>query len=692
MPTIRVLPKTVSDLIAAGEVVERPTSVVKELIENSIDAGASGITVEIKNGGVRFIRVTDDGCGIAPEQVPVAFISHATSKIAEAGDLDRIFTLGFRGEALPSIAAVSRVTVLTRTPEAEEGLRYEIEGGRETAAEAAGCPVGTTVIVRDLFYNTPARLKFLKKDVSEGNYVADAVTRAALSHPEIRFMLIRDEKTVLRTPGNGDLLAAVYAVFGKSVAEALIPCRSESDGVKVEGYVSRPLNCRPNRNMQYWFVNGRGVRLPAGAPALDNAYKNSIMVGKFPMCFLNITVDAAKTDVNVHPAKTEIRFSDDAKIYETVFYAARSALAKGDTAHPEMRLGERDLLKKPEPAVRQLRFTRQTEAPAGENGLPADAGAAETAAPAPVWRPAPRSAPTRPAVKGIDVVYTPPGEPEAPEPPAQPRRDAMFRDSAAGPNAAAETGAEASRRNTGGYPADWFTEEPDVPAAPADSPPPARETEPPAAPGPAPGGDAVAAVPEDALPPDVRLLGEAFHTYLVAECGDRLIVVDKHAAHERILFDRFVAESRERGVNAQMLLTPLPITLSGVEYEAVLRDPELLQRAGYEISDFGGSTVLLRSCPAELSGADAAELVAELAGELARGNLSPEPERLTWLFHSAACRAAVKAGDRLSEAEMLYFIKKLLTQPDVRYCPHGRPVMIELTRSQLEKQFGRIAT
>lgn len=670
MAKINVLPQSVAELIAAGEVVERPLSVVKELTENSIDALATSITVEIKNGGVKYIRVTDNGCGIAADEIRTAFVSHATSKISAAKDLERIFTLGFRGEALPSIAAVSRVTVLSRTQEAEEGVRYENEGGKETVCEPAGCPTGTTVVIRDLFFNTPARLKFLKKDVTEGNYVADIVTKAALSHPEIRFTLIRDDKTVLRTPGSGNLFDAIYSIFGKDVAAGLIPCEYSYNGMEVSGYISRPLNNRPNRNMQYFFVNGRSVRLPAAVPALDNAYKNSIMVGKFPMCFLCLTIDVAKTDVNVHPAKTEIRFSDEQKLFETVYYAARSALAKGDTERPSVNLPERDLLKKREPEPAQLRFVQSFSA---ADDAPKPDAAVESARQRTVQVAAPvtskqSASPVR--KPDIDVLFSEPSHTERSGNGILEFRDGNY-------TAKPEGAIEASGRSVCGYPMLWSEEKvasvSDVsPAAPAKTEVSLPVTE------------------AENVPPAVRVIGELFKTYIIAECNDKMLLIDQHAAHERMLFNQFTADAAARTPVSQMMLSPVAVTLSGREYAAVIENLSVLEQAGFEAEDFGGGTVLVRACPAALCESDVAGLLSELAGALAEGNLRPEPEKLSWIFHSAACRAAVKAGDRLKPEEMQAFVERLLQDPDVRYCPHGRPVLYELSKYEIEKKFGRI--
>ena len=708
MPKINVLPKSVAELIAAGEVVERPASVVKELVENSIDAGASAVTVEIKGGGVEYIRVTDNGCGIAREDVRTAFISHATSKIGGAEDLNAIFTLGFRGEALPSICSVARVNLLTRAAEEPVGTSYTAQGGEEISLDDAGCPVGATMIVRDLFYNTPARMKFLKRDITEGTYVADVVAKEAIAHPEVRFTLIKNGKEALATPGGGDLYSAVYAVFGKDVASALIPCEYDYNNIQIKGFISRPLNNRPNRNMQYFYVNGRYVRIPAAVPALDEAYKNRIMVGKFPMCFLFLTIPAEKLDVNVHPAKTEVRFSDERAIFETVFYAAKSALAKGDTLRPSVELKRPVGTEKPVPTGEPMRLaqsevgSRKSEEPrntaqvnaecgmrnaelSGNAAVPGSAGGAASHAAAAqplqsevfsrkpetigvlrdtssVFSRAPGPAPeTKPAHEAADSVNADPlavvetEQPvrkEASEPPVREPVRAFSQPETVPPPRSeddrvdyAKAFAEVSAKNAKKVNIDIAFDE-----------------------------------------PEYRIVGEIFTTYIIVESGSKLLIIDKHAAHERIIFNSLSKHS----AGSQLLLVPVPVRLSAKEYTAVLDNLDVFSQAGYGVEDFGNGTVIVRECPVALEQEDVASLVAEMAGELAKGNLRPVPEKLEWLWDSTACRAAVKAGRDLKPGDVAALVKQLLSDDSVRYCPHGRPVIYELTRRELEKQFGRL--
>ncbi len=722
MPKIKVLPKSVAELIAAGEVVERPSSAVKELVENSIDAGASSITVEIKNGGVKYIRVTDDGCGIHRDDVRTAFISHATSKISSGEDLDAIFTLGFRGEALPSIAAVSRLYMLTKTKDELTGTGIELEGGEEISFDDAGCPDGTTVTIRDLFYNTPARMKFLKKDMTEGSYVSDIVTKIALSHPEIRFSLIKDGKQVLSTPGNGVLKDTVYSLFGKDVSEALIPCEYEYKSIKISGFISRPLNNRPNRNMQYCFVNGRYVRMPVAAAALDEAYKNRIMVGKFPMCFLFTEIPAGKIDVNVHPTKTEIRFSEDTSIFEAVFYAARSALNYGDNVRPEVKLRDKkDIAAKKVPEAAQLSFTDK-RITAAEGAKPFATEKIYKEQNAVIKKDelsvAFKSLKKENAFSSVDFAVDDKNEItenkesvvnstekethneiiEQPEKLNQTEKnaavgtdsqfDAVFRDtSGVFVNMRSVDDVKKSQleneRSSLSYTEDSTLRSKLDIVVDCDDDTPLKASEPENA--------------EDKKPDSsensekitqFRIVGEIFSTYILVEEGNKLLIIDKHAAHERMIFNKI----SEKGFSedSQLLLAPVSVTLSGREYAVVTENLNVFSDGGFLVEDFGGGTVIVRECPVTLTKEDIVSVITEMAGELLKGNMKPVPEKLTWLYHSTACRAAIKAGDALKPEETDAFVKQLLSDDSIRYCPHGRPVMYELTKHEIEKQFGRI--
>lgn len=629
MPKINVLDKHVADLIAAGEVVERPASVAKELVENSIDAGASSVTVEVKNGGVTFLRVTDDGCGIAREDVPTAFLSHATSKVSARDDLNAIATLGFRGEALASIAAVSHVELLTRTQGELAGTRYGIDGSGEQFCEDAGCAAGTTFFVRDLFYNTPARMKFLKKDVTEGNAVAAVVDKEALAHPEVSFRFLRDGRETMHTPGDGKLKSAVYAVFGREFTSGLIPLEYELNGVKVSGFVSSPAAARPNRSMQNFFINCRYVKSRTAMVALEEGFKGSLMVGKFPACVLHLTVPFGAVDVNVHPAKIEVRFVNERPVFDAVYHGAKAALNKGDTPHV-MKLSDSAA-----PAFRyapvsaeQIRFSAAAPATEKRSAVPVFTPVSMPASPV-------RSVPFRAASAAPDIECDDNDFPKA--------------------GTESETAAESRPQTAPPAPA-----EPEITAAPA------REE--------------VPAEPE-------KLIGEAFGTYVILQRGENLIFVDKHAAHERLLYEKLKAEGGRH--DSQLLISPVSVTLDKDEYSAVLSSLDVCAEAGFEIEDFGSGTVLVRSAPMILGGSSVAEAVMEIAGYLAASKTDLTTEKVDWLYHNVACRAAVKAGDPASPQELMDLVRRA-EKEDVRYCPHGRPVFYILTRKELERQFGRV--
>lgn len=647
MPEINILPKHVAELIAAGEVVERPASVVKELMENSIDAGASAVTVEIRRGGITYIRITDNGCGIDRGNIRKAFISHATSKIKEADDLDSILTLGFRGEALASVAAVARVEIMTRAENEEIGTRYCIEGSEEILLDDAGCPKGTTIIVRDIFYNTPARMKFLKKDVTEANAVAGVVDRIALSHPEVSVKFIRDGKEALSTSGDGVMKNTVYSVFGREFSQSLMECSYELGGIKTDGFISKPVNARANRTMQFFFLNGRLIKTRTGSAALEQAYKNSIMVGKFPACVLNLTIPAEAVDVNVHPAKTEVRFADEKKIFDAVYYCAKFALQQNDT-RPQMSFETKAQMKinsqqLPQPLKKeQMRFTQTAvndNKKSEKEQISAYVSALQNIAPKP-----------KPIVLNSDTKNTPAREENDEDillnSPAVPKTEEIKQEPV-------------------------IIEEKPLPEI--------KEQE---------AIQEIAEEKETYVPEPFRVIGEAFKTYILVEQGEKMLVIDKHAAHERMIF-----ESLKKNVNdaeSQMLLMPVTVTLSKEEYNAVIENTDILLKAGYAVEDFGQGMVIVTECPTFLEAGDISDVIAELAGYLSENRRELVPEKLDWIYHSTACRAAIKAGDNTTEYELEKFVERLLSDPDIRYCPHGRPVLIEMSRKEIEKSFGRI--
>ena len=639
MADIRLLPKEIAELIAAGEVVERPASVIKELVENSIDAGADKITVEIQRGGISFMRVTDNGCGIKRDQVKTAFLRHATSKIQTEDDLYSIMTLGFRGEALASISAVARVELLTKSPEEDSGSRYVIEGGVETDFEEIACPNGTTIIIRDLFYNTPARMKFLKKDVTEASAVAAVLDAVALSHPEISVRFIKDSKPGITTSGDGKLASAIYSVLGREFSSGLIEADSTTAGIRVSGMISKPIYCRPTRNAQYFFLNSRFIRSGVIAKALDQAYKNTVMVGKFPACVLNVELPFDRVDVNVHPAKTEVRFSDEKAIFEAVYYAVKNALAKGDT-RPELVLDTKHSKKQVEPFARmsteeykKLNDASKTVLTPAESVYNLGQASKEPNRLRDFSKPIVSnntvhvSYTEKPEQEKARAVQSVKAEPKKTEKPYEQMMNLIFDDEAKYETAA-------------------FIDETEI---------------------------------------SFKYIGEAYKTYLIVQQKGSLWFIDKHAAHERMLYDKL---KREGVTEVQSLLSPVSVTLSREEHRAVTENLELLKENGFEIEDFGSAAVVVRAVPACLLKSDIMFLVCDIAANLVKYGKA-ETDILDDLYHNIACRSAIKGGNAQSSAELEEFARKILSDDSIMYCPHGRPVAFELKRSELEKQFGR---
>lgn len=660
MARINVLPKEIADLIAAGEVVERPSSVIKEFVENSIDAGARKVTVEIKNGGKTFLRVTDDGCGIHRDDIRKAFISHATSKITSVTDLDAISTLGFRGEALASVCAVSKVDVMTCTEGADTGTRYVIEGGREVLIDDVGSPVGTTIVVKDLFYNIPARLKFLKKDVQEGNYIAALLERIAISNPGIAFKFIRDGKIAFQTPGDGNLKSAIYAVFGKEFTSQLLPVNGEHNGIIVEGFVTKPTAGRGSRSMQTFFVNGRYIKSVLFLSALEQAYKNSIMVGKFPACVLFVKMPFETVDVNVHPAKTEVRFYDEKRVFEAVYNSTLSAIT-ADVTRPQATFSTGKAFTAPADKGEQLTITQVTPAAQElqrsfvikEFGKPVT-GKEDIVA-----------SPRKGEEKQLDFLKDSYMKPDIKvvsdndiKTTDKPIKKTIVINEPVLKKNVTETQLDAVKAPGNVTVIEEFVTKP-VEATPVVTP----------------------------SSVEFKYIGEAFNTYLIAELDNKMVLIDKHAAHERILFEEF----RSQGIGeSQMMLVPLVVTLSADEYSAITENMDLLAGAGYDISDFGDRSIKLSACPPQLSDENLNDIIVELAGYLANNIKTLMPEKLDWIYHSMACRAAVKAGNFTSRYEAERFVGRVLNDENLRYCPHGRPVLVEMTKRELEKQFKRI--
>ena len=712
MAVIHVLDKHTAELIAAGEVVERPASVVKELLENSIDAGATQVTVSIESGGVKLIEISDNGTGIEAEYISTAFIRHATSKIETPDDLTNIHTLGFRGEALASIASVARVELTTRTEVDEFATVYRIEGGEEVSREPGARAVGTTIRVKDLFYNTPARMKFLKKDSSEGTFVSDTVTHVALSHPEVSVKFIREGKLQYVTPGDGQLRGAAYAVLGREFSRDLIELKNQEGVYRITGLITPPKSCRASRSMQHFYINGRYVRNRTMMAGMEMAFKGTMMQGKFPGGILLLEMPADLVDVNVHPAKIEARFARENDVFDVVYHAVKLALAQPGTGErlftfeadkeeekAENSKKDADIIKND---VKNNNFTGLSAIIRGQ----ADPGVL----PQQHWEPAnPAAAPQQPAPSAAMQIPTAPSVPrwkssaqnedmldpfvtlhspklettKAPEP---------FRAAASETQLDVEPEfGETKLHSPQDHMAAWNPAQ----EAPKEEPEsaPCAETEPDAPE--AAEQETVLAEPEQMnfdptadQPEPLRYVGEVFRTYILAERGDELCLIDKHAAHERQLYEKLAANYGN--VPSQMLLEPAAIDLAAEEKQALLDNIPLLENAGLEIADFGGNTVVLRAVPADVEPQNAESLLVEIANKLLKGGHDAMNEHTEWVLHSISCRAAIKAGDKSSPQELLALAEKILSGEVPPFCPHGRPCVLKLTRKELEKQFGRI--
>ncbi len=648
MADIHVLSPHVANLIAAGEVVERPASAAKELIENAVDAGANAITVEIKNGGVAYLRVTDNGCGISREDVPKAFMRHSTSKIRNEEDLSHIGTLGFRGEALAAIASVSKIDLLTKRLEDEIGVSLHLEGGSSGKLEEAGCPDGTTIVVRSLFYNTPARMKFLKRDVTEGAAVESVVISAALSHPEISFKFIREGKQVIKTPGDNDLKSCIYSLFGRDLANGMLCAKSSIDAVKVSGFVSKPINSRGNRMMQYFFVNGRPIKSRLLSAALDEAYKNSLMKGRYPACVLFIDMPLEQVDVNVHPAKIEVKFAREREIFDAVLFAAKSGLREDDgKCAAQFEKNEPESVKKVEPQPeRNVEYEPKTiisEIPRinpqvrvfGQNEnskLTLRQNLTEM----------PYSSPHRVEKAAFESDVFKQEEISLPRKvfeKSEPRNDVII------PQVSKEEVIKPSENVQ---------------------------------------AEALAEVKAD----DWRVVGEVLNTYIIVEQGESVLLIDKHAAHERIIFNSL---SKERDcIQSQMLITPVIVTATRQEVVALIENKDKLECIGFEIDEFGDDSVAVRRLPDGISEGECEAVINEISQSLLDGKTLSSPEKLEAVFHSVACKAAIKAGKKSEFQELKQIADRVMRDSEIRYCPHGRPVTVEMTRYQLEKQFKRV--
>ena len=642
MPKIIQLSPHIANLIAAGEVVERPASVVKELLENAVDAGASKVTIEIKNGGMTYLRVTDNGCGMSPEDARTAFLRHATSKLRTAEDLSAIGTMGFRGEALAAIASVSRIDLMTKTPGSICGVSLTLEAGDITDEDEAGCPDGTTIIVRDLFYNTPARMKFMKSDSVEGGKVAAAVQLQALAHPEVSFTFIRDGKQTLQTPGSGELGAAVYCVYGRESAK-FVEVNSRWEGYSLRGFVSKPTDARPSRSLQTFFVNNRPVKSRLLIQALEEAYRNQIMVGKFPSCVLHLTLPAASVDVNVHPAKTEVKFLSEKDAFDCVHYGVLGALNK-QPDRPQVQLKT-----PPAPPVTQPSTPQSAPQTAPLRGEPAKKQDFFRTMTAEEYK-----------NFSTAVSNTPKVTPAAARPVIQVMN--------------AERPAAQSVRQTVLPPVTTYT-------PPPPPPPPIPEPEQIKLPEP---------VQEELpMPKEIpwRMVGELYRSYILVEQGDEAFLIDKHAAHERILFEKL--RSNPTDISSQTLLAPIPVRLRADAAAQLLAKTGLLEELGFELEEFGENTVLVRRVPMDLDESHVADTLLQMADDLLSGRSADTETVRDELLHTMACKAAIKAGWKTDDKELLALVREVMSREELKYCPHGRPICITLSKKQLEKQFKR---
>lgn len=624
MSVIKMLPKDISELIAAGEVIERPCSIVKELIENAVDSGADSIAIEIKNGGVTYIRITDNGVGMSGNDISTAFLRHATSKISCKDDLERIMTLGFRGEALPSIAAISKVEVLTKQNGEQYGTRYVIEGSEEKLNEKSGCPVGTTFIVRDIFFNVPARLKFLKRDVTEGNAISAIVHKIALSNPNISFNFIRDNKQELFTPRGGDLFSTIRACYGKSYVNTLIPVDYTYNNIRVSGYTVKPIYARANRSFQCYFVNERYIKSMTCTVALEEAYKNSIMTGKFPACVLNLTVPPNVVDVNVHPAKIEVRFSNEKQIFDSVYFAVKNALLVSDS-----------------PMELQVKPIVKSNVNYANNNTEVQDYKQEEIAISPENN-------QKVIIKNLNIAT----------------------DASSIENKINENVVNFEK------PLSEFEEMAVNEFKYINSDSLLKKNE--------------MSVATQKKEINIKIIGEAFANYIIAEIEDSIFIIDKHAAHERYIFEDIKSKIDKNGLDSQLLLEPTEILLSLEEFDAIISNMGILSRLGFTIESKKATSIMVLGIPVYLERNEPSDIIPEIADNLLKNKHNPEPEFLDNLFHSISCKAAIKANDKTNLLELKALVLRIYGNENIKYCPHGRPVMFQLTKAQLEKQFKRI--
>lgn len=639
MAKINVLDKHMAELIAAGEVVERPSSIVKELTENAVDAGATAITIEIQRGGIQLIRVTDNGSGIERDDVAHAFLRHATSKVRVSDDLSRIHTMGFRGEALASIAAMCKVEVITRTKDEIAGTFYSIAGGEEQKLQDAGCPIGTTITVRDVFYNTPARMKFLKKDVSEGNSVAAVIEKAALANPAISYRFIRDGVVKLQTPGDNQLISAVRCVLGRKFAENCIPIYYEHEKLQLNGCICKPFIARGSRTMQNFFINSRYIQSKTCMAALEQSYRNMLMVGKFPSCVLNVTIPTTDVDVNVHPAKIEVRFANEKNIFDLIYYGCKTALG-ANALQPELKADDVKEVpifssnKKDRPIQQKMSakdYQTNISKPPNQHNLTVKLNS--QIATKPQTKQIPYMQPTKQKRKAFNITNI---------------ANSMVLESG---NLLDET---YDRKRTTDIDKKYESD---------------------------------SLLKNDPYE-NAMLIGELFDTYIVLQNEDQMILIDKHAAHERLLFNKLIAEGISK--DRQILLTPVTVKLPPEELEIVLDNKETLSDVGLTIENFGDGYIIVREIAPVLEKANIEEIVTELSQKLLNCNQNLMPNQLENLYHTIACRAAIKAHDKTPAISLQQLVKLLREDGNASHCPHGRPVAIQISQHELEKKFGRL--
>ena len=710
MGRINVLDKHTAELIAAGEVVERPSSVVKELLENSIDAGATQITVEIMHGGIDYLRITDNGCGILKEDVRNAFKRNATSKISVDSDLEKIGTLGFRGEALASISSVSKVQLITKAKEENIGSAYEIDGGEEISFDDAGCPDGTTFIMRNLFYNVPARYKFLKKDVAEGNAVASVIDKIALSHPEIAITFIRDNKRVLKTAGDGKLMSSIYAVYGRDFASTLIPVDYELNGMKLKGYISRPTNGRANRNMQNTFINGRFVKSRTISVALEEACKGSIMIGKFPSCVLNLQISPEAVDVNVHPSKIEVRFINERPVFDTVYHGVKSALLRGDSRKEAVlnhnntvnikplnpfNLANKVINKEPQKLVQKASEKPREKSIFDELDLPtknvkynkvnkvSDSSSVQKKYMEFLENNKKLSENNQTTNNTVcnninnNIINNVSTESKIETKVDKVKEETPENQEVQKVNPFEELELEKINQDENINTTNTEEKKSNVDVVL----PTERQTN-----SSSENIEIKTLIDEDKQ--SFRFIGEAMNTYIIVETdNNKLVLIDKHAAHERIIFEKL---KREKGTGSvQLLLIPITVTLEKNEYTVAIEHLDMFKNVGFDVEDFGNGTLIVRSAPSYLRNDDIEDTIIEICGYIAENRKNVMSEHMEWIYHNISCRSAIKAGDSSTAKELIGIAKTVFSDDSIRYCPHGRPVCIELSKYEIEKQFGR---